>query len=80
MLALLDDIIKVARERMFNKTSMDNGEDTEENVDSPSCSHKKSSPTSVTTELQNNKSAKAWSKVTLSSLVSLSLEFKVSRN
>ncbi|PWA61136.1 hypothetical protein CTI12_AA377140 [Artemisia annua] len=77
VLALLDDIIKVARERMFNKTSMDNGEDTKEIVDSPSCSYEKSSPTSVTTELQDNKSAKAWSKVTPSSLHSLSLEFKM---
>ncbi|GJY02947.1 formin-like protein 5 isoform X1, partial [Tanacetum coccineum] len=69
VLALLDDIIKVTRERMFIKMNMDNGKDTKENADSPSCSYEKSSPTSVTTELQNNKSAKAWSKVTPSSLM-----------
>nr|GFC99226.1 hypothetical protein [Tanacetum cinerariifolium] len=68
-LALLDDIIKVARERMFNKMNMENSKDTKENVDSPSCSYEKSSPTSITTELQNIKSAKAWSKVTPSSLL-----------
>ncbi|GKC14158.1 formin-like protein 5 isoform X1 [Tanacetum coccineum] len=69
VLALLDDIIKVARERMFKTMNMENSKDMKENADSPSCSYEKSSPTSVTTELQNNKSAKAWSKVTPSSLM-----------
>ncbi|KAI3710303.1 hypothetical protein L2E82_40081 [Cichorium intybus] len=73
-LDLLDDIIKVARESMFNILEMDNDKEVKEDVDSPSTSYGKSSrrsnsekercisspttPTSVLSKFPNNKSAK----------------------
>lgn len=73
-LALLDDIIILAREKMYNKKDMDNDKEVKENVDSPSTSNGKSSsrsypakvpsPTSVLPKLSVDKSAKACSKVT----------------
>ncbi|KAL8192498.1 hypothetical protein R6Q57_027683 [Mikania cordata] len=69
-LALLDDIINVAREKMYNKMHVDNVKDVD-NIDSPSSSNGKfssmsypdkiTSPTSVLCEFSNNKSAKACS-------------------
>ncbi|KAI7734054.1 hypothetical protein M8C21_015034 [Ambrosia artemisiifolia] len=43
VLALLDDIIIVAREKMHNKRDTDNDKETKDNVDSPSSSNGKSS-------------------------------------
>ncbi|XP_076948740.1 uncharacterized protein LOC143621107 [Bidens hawaiensis] len=70
-LALLDDIINVAREKMNNKTDTDNNKETKNHVDSPSSSNGNSSsksypdkvpsPTSVLRVLSNKQSAKACS-------------------
>ncbi|KAK1420081.1 hypothetical protein QVD17_21399 [Tagetes erecta] len=63
-LALLDDIIILAREKMYNKKDIDNDKEVKENVDSPSSSNGKSSsrsypdkvpsPTSVLPKMDSN--------------------------
>ncbi|KAM0000993.1 putative protein CHUP1 [Helianthus debilis subsp. tardiflorus] len=68
VLALLDDIINVAREKTYNKRDTNNNKEMKDNVDSPSSSNGKSSsmsypdkvpsPTSVLRVFSNNKSAK----------------------